>query len=177
MLIVTERVQIPSDELDWSFVRSGGPGGQNVNKVASKAVLRWKTTGSTAAIPEPAYARMRARFPSRFTAGGDVLIQSQQYRDQERNRADCLTKLVEMIRGAPAEPRPQGDPADQGSQTTPCCGQAGSHRRNATGARRVMTNELASRKMKPTRGQVGSNCSGMHSHWSRSSMSSDFASP
>jgi len=107
MLVVSEGVQIPDDELAWSFVRSSGPGGQNVNKVASKAVLRWKAATTTAAIPESAKARMRARFPSRFTVSGDVMIQSQQYRDQERNRADCLAKLVGMIAAALVAPLPR----------------------------------------------------------------------
>jgi ribosome-associated protein len=107
MLVVTELIRIPDEELEWSFARSGGPGGQNVNKVASKAVLRWKAAGTTAAIPDPAKARMRAHFPSRFTADGDVLIQSQKYRDQERNREDCLLKLTEMIRDALVEPVPR----------------------------------------------------------------------
>src|SRR5438445_12494694 len=98
MLDVTELIRIPDEELEWSYARSGGPGGQNVNKVASKAVLRWKAAGTVAAIPEPAKARMRAQFPSRFTVDGDVVIQSQKYRDQERNRQDCLEKLAEMIR-------------------------------------------------------------------------------
>lgn len=107
MLDVTESVRIPDHELKWSFVRAGGPGGQNVNKVASKAVLRWCAGATSADIPPAAMARMRTRFPSRFTAEGNVLIQSQQYRDQERNREDCLAKLAEMIRESLVEPRPR----------------------------------------------------------------------
>jgi ribosome-associated protein len=107
MLAVTDLIQIPDDELEWSFARSSGPGGQNVNKVASKAVLRWKAEKTAAAIPEPARTRMRARFPSRFTTEGDVVLQSQKYRDQERNREDCLLKLLEMIRAALVVPLPR----------------------------------------------------------------------
>lgn len=107
MLVVTDTVRIPDHELEWSFVRSGGPGGQNVNKVASKAVLRWRAAGTLAGIPHAALERMRSRFPSRFTADGDVLVQSQQYRDQDRNREDCQAKLAEMIRASLVEPRPR----------------------------------------------------------------------
>jgi ribosome-associated protein len=105
MLQITDTIAIPDDELEWSFARSGGPGGQNVNKVASKAVLRWKAAGTSAAIPPAARDRMRAAFPSRFTTEGDAVVQSQKYRDQERNREDCLLKLVEMVRAALVEPK------------------------------------------------------------------------
>ena len=107
MLEVTELIRIPDEELEWSYARSGGPGGQNVNKVASKALLRWKAATTVAAIPEPARARMKLRFPSRFTIEGDVVLQSQKYRDQEGNRLDCLEKLTEMIRVSLVEPTPR----------------------------------------------------------------------
>jgi ribosome-associated protein len=105
MLVVSELVQISDDEFEWSYARSGGSGGQNVNKVASKALLRWKASSTVAAIPTAARARMQALYPRRFTTEGDVVIQSQKYRDQERNREDCLMKLAEMIRAALVVPR------------------------------------------------------------------------
>jgi ribosome-associated protein len=107
MIAVTGSLQIPDSEIVWSFVRSGGPGGQNVNKVASKAQLRWHASTTTAAIPGDARERMQRRFPSRFTADGEVLIQSQKYRDRERNREDCLEKLVAMIRDSLVKPTPR----------------------------------------------------------------------
>jgi ribosome-associated protein len=104
---VTATIRVPDEELEWSFVRSGGPGGQNVNKVASKAVLRWKAAGTAAPIPPAAWARMRARFPSRFTTDGDVVISSRATRDQDRNRQDCREKLGQMIRDALVAPKPR----------------------------------------------------------------------
>ncbi len=107
MVQVTETLVIPDEELDWSYARSGGPGGQNVNKVSSKAVLRWTAARSVAPIPLAAWARMKAKFPSRFTVEGDVVISSQEYRDQERNREACVTKLAEMVQTSLVEPTPR----------------------------------------------------------------------
>jgi ribosome-associated protein len=107
VLTINEQIVLPDDELEWSFARSGGPGGQNVNKVSSKAVLRWRAAASMAPIPLAAWERMKARFPSRFTTEGDVLVTSQEYRDQERNRQACEEKLAEMIGTALIAPTPR----------------------------------------------------------------------
>ena len=104
MLDINDRIRIPEEEFSWSFVRSGGPGGQNVNKVASKAVLRWNLTASPS-VPDDVKGRLRERLPSRITNEGDLLITSQRYRDQERNRLDCVEKLREMLRAAAIPPK------------------------------------------------------------------------
>ena len=104
MLEINAHLRIPDDELEWSYVRSGGPGGQNVNKVASKAVLRWNLAASPS-LPEDVKARLRARQANRITAEGDLVLTSQRYRDQERNRQDCLDKLREMIAEAAVRPK------------------------------------------------------------------------
>lgn len=104
MLVVNGRISIPDGEFDWSFARSGGPGGQNVNKVESKAVLRWPVAASPS-IPEPVRARFLARHRRRVTAEGVFVMQSQRYRDQDRNKQDCLEKLAELLREAAVVPK------------------------------------------------------------------------
>jgi ribosome-associated protein len=106
VLRVTEAIAIPDGELSWTYARSGGPGGQNVNKVASKATLRW----AMAASPSVAWAvkdRLRAAHPSYVTADGELLVTSEKYRDQGRNREDCLAKLAAMVRRAATPPKPR----------------------------------------------------------------------
>jgi ribosome-associated protein len=105
-MIISDQVQIPEAELTWSFARSGGPGGQNVNKVASKAILRWSMAASQAVSPEVKY-RIRAARPRWVTLAGDLLIQSERYRDQERNRHDCMEKLIGLIRECLSPPPPR----------------------------------------------------------------------
>ena len=104
MVVITPTLQIPDDELSWTFARSGGPGGQNVNTVASKAVLRWNIAASTALLDEVKIrlALQQKRF---FTVAGELIITSQLTRDQDRNREDCLDKLRAMILQALVVPK------------------------------------------------------------------------
>jgi ribosome-associated protein len=104
MIPITDSITIPDDELTFTYARSGGPGGQNVNKVESKAVLRWNLASSTA-VSAAVKERLRKLFPSRVTAEGEFLVVSQVYRDQPRNRDDCLLKLAEMVRAALVVPK------------------------------------------------------------------------
>ena len=104
MLEVTNAIRIPLDEFEWSFARSGGPGGQNVNKVASKAILRWDFERSPS-VPEAVKARFRERFPSRLTTEGEVVLSSELTRDQGRNREDCLAKLADLVRAVARPPK------------------------------------------------------------------------
>lgn len=104
MLRVTHSVAIDESELSFTFARSSGPGGQNVNKVSSKALLRWKPATSTA-LPDDLKARLLARIGPRLTREGDLLITSQKYRDQARNIEDCREKLRQLVSSALAIPR------------------------------------------------------------------------
>jgi ribosome-associated protein len=104
MFPINDHLSIPESEFTWSYARSGGPGGQNVNKVASKALLRW-SLAINESIPEAVKARLRAANPSRMTTEGDFLIVSQESRDQEQNRELCLEKLVALVRRAVAVPK------------------------------------------------------------------------
>ncbi len=106
MLDVTATIHIPEEEFQWSFARAGGPGGQNVNKVASKAVLRWNVTASPS-VPKHVKERLGKLQRKRITAEGELVLTGQRFRDQERNRQDCLEKLAELVREAATLPKPR----------------------------------------------------------------------
>ena len=99
-------MEVPLEQLEFTFVRSSGPGGQNVNKVSSKAQLRWNPGKSGLLSPE-VLDRLQTLFPSHFTKEGDLLVTSQKTRDQLKNRDDCLEKLRNMIFEASKIPKPR----------------------------------------------------------------------
>ncbi len=105
-LVVTPRVIIPGGELAIAFARSGGPGGQNVNKVASKVELRWNPTTS-AALTDEERAWLVHRLKSRLTSDGTLIVTSTATRDQGKNRDDATSKLALIVRAALDRPKPR----------------------------------------------------------------------
>ena len=101
---VNAELEIPDNELALSFVRSSGPGGQNVNKVASAVQLRYDLEGSVA-LSEPVKARLRALSGRRLTVDGAVLIIAREHRSQEQNRREAEERLAELVRRALIQPR------------------------------------------------------------------------
>src|SRR5688572_20354593 len=106
MLAVNSRIQIPLDEFEISFSRSSGPGGQNVNKLNTKAMLRWAVSASPS-VPEDVRQRFLTRFARRITNTGELVLTSQRFRDAGRNEADCLDKLREMLLSVAEPPVPR----------------------------------------------------------------------
>jgi ribosome-associated protein len=104
VLEITPDLSIDDTEFDWSFARSGGPGGQNVNKVASKAVLRWDVTNSPC-VPADVKERFLAQNRGRITTEGVLVMSSERSRSQLLNRQDCLDILVDLLRQATVVPR------------------------------------------------------------------------
>lgn len=104
MLEVTPQIHIPDDELAETFVRSSGPGGQNVNKVSSAVELRFDVARSTA-LPEAVRQRLLARRDRRLTDDGVLVISANRFRDQGRNREDARLRLAEIVRAATLVPK------------------------------------------------------------------------
>ncbi len=97
-LFIRPGLEIPMEEITFTFARSGGPGGQNVNKVSSKAILFWNPAESaTFAEQTEAIACMMEQHPSYFSKDGTIVISSQLTRDQIKNKMDCLKKLQTLI--------------------------------------------------------------------------------
>ena len=103
-LIVNDEIRIPGSEFSLSFARSSGPGGQNVNKVNSKAVLKWNVTAS-GSLPDDIKSRFFQRFGQRVNQAGEIVLASDRYRDQPRNVADCYEKMRQLIQAVLVAPR------------------------------------------------------------------------
>ena len=103
MLEISPQVSIAEDELVERFVRSSGPGGQNVNKVASAVELRFDAARSPS-LPEPVRERLLARRDRRITAEGVIVISAQRFRTQDRNREDARERLATMVAAALVAP-------------------------------------------------------------------------
>ena len=97
-------LEIPEDELTERFVRSAGPGGQNVNKVASAVELRFDVARSRA-LPDAVQARLLARRDRRLTADGVLVIQANRFRDQGKNRDDARARLAALLEAAQHVPK------------------------------------------------------------------------
>ncbi len=101
---VTDRIRIPWRELVFTYARSSGTGGQNVNKTNSKAMLRWRPR-ETLGVPPEILDRFIEKHRARLTEHGDLLIASDVHRDQIRNRNDCLNRLAAMLRAVERPPK------------------------------------------------------------------------
>ena len=105
-LVVGARIRVPHAEIEFTYARSSGAGGQNVNKVNSKAVLRWRPLESEG-LPADVRERFNRAFAGRLTLSGDLVLMSEAHRDQIRNASDCLEKLRAMLQQVALPPKPR----------------------------------------------------------------------
>ena len=120
-----KRFSLPREQLELSFARSSGAGGQNVNKVNSKVEARWDAV-SSGLLPDDVLRRLMSRYSNRLDADGLLVVTSERHRDRERNIADCIEKLEEWVESVWEKPKPR-------IKTKPT---KGSKRRRVEGKRR-----------------------------------------
>jgi ribosome-associated protein len=106
MIEITSGIAIDENEIQIDYVRSAGPGGQNVNKVASAAQLRFDVDSSPS-LPDEVKRRLHTVARNRITAQGILIIEARRFRTQERNREDAIARLVALIFEATQAPKPR----------------------------------------------------------------------
>ncbi len=103
-LQITPDIAIPDEEFEWKFIRASGPGGQNVNKVATAVQLRFLLPQNTS-LPVAARNRLRRIAGAKINDDGTILISARSERSQDQNRRDALERLAELVRTALIEPK------------------------------------------------------------------------
>ena len=106
MIRITPDIFINKSEIQEEFVRSSGPGGQNVNKVSSAVQLRFDVESSPS-LPEDVRRRLLRLGGKRITNSGVLIVRAQRYRTQEQNRQDALERLIRLVRKAAVKPKPR----------------------------------------------------------------------
>jgi ribosome-associated protein len=104
MIEISPSLSIDERELEFDYIRSSGPGGQNVNKVSTAVQLRFDVANSSS-LPEPVRERLMKLSGSRLTDDGVLIIEARQFRTQEQNREDAVKRLVELVEKAAAKPK------------------------------------------------------------------------
>ena len=105
MLKITKNISIDEKYINFNFIRSSGPGGQNVNRVASAVQLRFNIKDSS--LPEDIKKRLRKLGGKKVTKKDELIIEAKRFRHQEKNRKDAVKRLIRLIRKAAKKPKPR----------------------------------------------------------------------